>query len=563
MASSASRSILPLIFLTGLVGATCADNNPEGAVSNSSNIVWGPCDPSVVTNPALSCSFFDVPLDYHDLSVGRAKLALAKVNATLERRGTLFLNPGGPGNSGIAQLNVLSDLLVSLTGGLYDVVSWDPRGIGALTVPGEIFCFDTVDEYNTFWNGTIELTGIEETGNFTDPVDIDALLAQAPVMQAKYDELAQRCHRHPSGKYLKYVGSAAAARDVVAMADALDGPGSPVNFAGVSYGTVIGSWLVNMFPERVGRVLLDGVVDTPLLATEETPTIWARHELADSDKVYGAFLTGCALSGPEGCPIATAGNQTAADIDAVVQALIVQAHDVARKNPSVPVTSADIRQVLQQVITAPSQFASFANTTWPQFVAGVQAESNDLSTANVSRRHARRASTGQQNPTRSYSDVAILCGDSIDPRGTHMSDVFQEVISASHNQSRMFSSVWPALYYSCPFWPVRAVERYQGPFNKTLANKVMVVSNTFDPATPLSGAKDVASLLGESATLVQQNAFGHTSVAAPSQCLNGLMFMYFTNNTLPENNQTICEVDGDFELFPSVNTEAILAAMDT
>ncbi|KAI0820124.1 alpha/beta-hydrolase [Trametes gibbosa] len=547
MTSFALLSLLPLVYLTGLVRATRAYNSSSGAVSNSSDVV-----------------FFEVPLDYHNVSAGRGQLALAKVNATGERRGTLFLNPGGPGNSGIAQLGVSSDLLVSLTGGFYDIVSWDPRGIGALTVPGEIFCFDSVEEYDSFWNGTVELTGIEEEGNFTDPADIDALLAQAPIMQAKYDELAQRCLRHPSGKYLKYVGSAAAARDLVALADALDGPGSPINFAGVSYGTVIGSWLVNMFPERVGRVLLDGVVDTPLLATEETPIIWARHELADSDKVYEAFLTGCALAGPESCLIATGSNQTAADIDAVVQTLIVEAHDAARKNASVPVTSASIRQALQEVITVPSQSANFANTTWPQLVAEVQAESGESSTdRGVLYRRARRGHTAQQNPTRSYSDMAILCGDSVDLRGTNMSKVFKEVISASHNPSKMFSSVWPALYYSCPFWPVRAVERYQGPFNKTLASKVMVVSNTFDPATPVSGAQHVAFLLGESATLVRQNAFGHTSIAAPSQCLNALMFAYFTNNTLPENNQTICEVDQDFELFPGVNTEAILAVMST
>lgn len=86
---------------------------------------------------------------------------------------------------------------------------------------------------------------------------------------------------------------------------------------------------------------------------------------------------------------------------------------------------------------------------------------------------------------------------------------------------------WPAEFYTCPFWPVRAVERYQGPFNKTLANKVMVVSNTvrglsllrlwraplitfvqFDPITPLAEAEAVTALLGDNARLVQQHAFG-------------------------------------------------------
>lgn len=71
--------------------------------------------------------------------------------------------------------------------------------------------------------------------------------------------------------------------------------------------------------------------------------MWAFHELADADKAYEVFLTGCALAGPQGCPIASAEGQTAADIDATVQALLKQAHDAARRNASVPVTSELIR----------------------------------------------------------------------------------------------------------------------------------------------------------------------------------------------------------------------------
>ncbi len=82
-------------------------------------------------------------------------------------------------------------------------------------------------------------------GNFTDPVDIQTLLAQAPLMQQKYEELGKRCLENPSGKYMPYLGTPGTVRDLMAMADALDGPGSPVNFFGLSYGTVIGTFLVN------------------------------------------------------------------------------------------------------------------------------------------------------------------------------------------------------------------------------------------------------------------------------------------------------------------------------
>ncbi|RPD70219.1 hypothetical protein L226DRAFT_616293 [Lentinus tigrinus ALCF2SS1-7] len=233
-------------------------------------IQWGSCDPSVVNDTSLTCGFLDVPLDYHDSSAGTARLALIKANATGERRGTVFFNPGGPGGSGLAFLNDIKDTFLGLTGGVYDIVGWDPRGVGNLTMPGEILCFDSLEEYEAFFNGTIELTGIEETGNFANASDVQALFNQAPIMQAKYEELGRRCLNSPNGKYLRYIGTAATVRDMVSIADALDGPGTPINYLGISYGTLIGSWFINMFPERVGRVVFDGVIDPVFFSTHET-----------------------------------------------------------------------------------------------------------------------------------------------------------------------------------------------------------------------------------------------------------------------------------------------------
>ena len=97
-------------------------------------IHWGPCNSSSITNPAVLCGFFEIPLDYHDPEAGRGRLALAKLNATQERRGTVFFNPGGPGGSGVDAVNDDGETLLEVTGGLYDIVSWDPRGVGALTM---------------------------------------------------------------------------------------------------------------------------------------------------------------------------------------------------------------------------------------------------------------------------------------------------------------------------------------------------------------------------------------------------------------------------------------------
>ncbi|RPD63505.1 alpha/beta-hydrolase [Lentinus tigrinus ALCF2SS1-6] len=524
-------------------------------------IQWGACDPSVVNDTSLSCGFLEVPLDYQDPSVGKARLALIKANATGERRGSVFFNPGGPGGSGLAAVNEDKDLLLGLSGGVYDVISWDPRGVGNLTVPGEVFCFDDFAEYTTFFNGTIELTGIEETGNFTNPADIKALLVQAPTMQKKYEQLGQKCLQSPSGKFLKYIGTAAVVRDMVSIANALDGPGTPINYIGTSYGTLIGSWFVNMFPERVGRVVIDGVIDPLVFATQE-PALSFRSQLISADTIYKALITGCALSGPSGCAAASEGDGPL-DIDAKVQALLKIAYDATKLNASVPITSGNIRVELFSEMYTPADWSNLVNEEYPQIVQIVNGEAPGNATL---RKRSKRLigrnplvkRGSQPNDSPSFTSTAIYCADSVDLRGTTMEQVFKGIISTAQNVTHLFGSSWPATFYRCSFWPVRSVERYQGPFNKTLANKILIASNLLDPITPLPGAETVARLLGKDAVLVRQNGFGHTTVSEPSTCLNEIAVTYFTNGTLPANN-TLCEVDADFEVFSGVNTADILA----
>ncbi|KAI1791415.1 TAP-like protein-domain-containing protein [Ganoderma leucocontextum] len=543
-------------------GTTVERRDCEEGGANTSTIQWGPCDPSIVTDTTLSCGFFEVPIDYHDPSAGKGRLAVIKANATGESRGTLFVNPGGPGGSGLQALgsDPSASALLNLARGLYDVVSWDPRGVGPLSIPGDVYCFDSVAEYDAFFNGTIELRGIEMTGNFTDQSDIDALLAQADTMQQKYVQLGERCQRHSDGKYLKYIGTAATARDLVALADALDGPGTPINYLGYSYGTILGSWFVNMFPDRVGRVVLDGVIDPVLFGSIEISLGW-QHQFHNADDVYAGFVTGCALAGPDGCAIASAG-QSAADVDNTIQAVLGMAHDAARKNSSVPLTSGELRTGLYPYMYWPAEWVNATNDVFPEVFQVVEAETQGNS--NVTKRSQsfkRSLLKRAENETAPYTTSAILCGDSKDLGNVTMTDIFETIISASRNVSHMFSSQWPSPVYICSLWPERAVERYEGPFNKTLANRILVIGNTYDPVTPFSGAQALADQLGDSATLVRMNGFGHTTIAGPSTCINGVLLAYMTNGTLPEDNDTVCDVDDDFEIWPGVNTNMILANM--
>ncbi|KAI0709118.1 hypothetical protein C8Q76DRAFT_742305 [Earliella scabrosa] len=463
MPSSAVR-----ISFAGLSALLLA--SPIASVART--ISWGGCDPSIVTDPSLQCGFLDVPLDYHDAGVGNARLALVKANATGERRGTVFFNPGGPGESGLENLNLLKDALLWRTGGVYDVVSWDPRGVG-LSIPGHTRCFDSLEEYEAFFNGTLEANGLEYTGNFTDPADIQALLSQAPMMQEKYKELAQRCLDSPNGRYFRYLGTAATVRDLVSIADVIEGPDAPINYYGISYGTLLGAWFVNMFPDRVGRVVVDGVLDPVSFATLELPSgDWATQQYESADANYKGFITGCALAGPEGCAIASEGDGPL-EINAKVQSLLKAAYHATRANASFPLTSGLIRaRDLFPPMYAPWRWQNLANTVYPQDLAILEGNFSvpDPGLGGID--------------LLKYSIRTIICADSVDQSPlTNMTNIFEGMIEVAQTTTALFGGIWPNVGTQCSFWPVRSVERYQGPFNRKLANKILVASTTVSTAT--------------------------------------------------------------------------------
>ena len=105
------------------------------------------------------------------------------------------------------------------------------------------------------------------------------------------------------------------------MFDALEGPGSDINLYGYSYGTILGYWVTQMFPERTGKIILDGVVD---------PSSWALYQpylgwdldIADIEATYKGFTEACAAAGPSGCSLAKSSTETAANIDARIEGIL-------------------------------------------------------------------------------------------------------------------------------------------------------------------------------------------------------------------------------------------------
>ncbi|OSC97434.1 alpha/beta-hydrolase [Trametes coccinea BRFM310] len=526
--------------------ATCLAVAVKNVYAQPSRLNWGPCPESGPAN--LTCAYFSVPLDYHDISAGNGTLLVVKANATSgEPKGTIFMNPGGPGVSGLTSLATDGPKLMNHSGGVYDIISWDARGIGPYTYPGDVFCLSD-EETTSFWNGSIETTGINWLGNFTNQTDLDHLYSQAPIIDAQYRAFGEKCLQGPNGTTLQYVGTAATVRDMVFLADALQGPGTPIKYWGLSYGTIVGVWFMNMFPDRVGNVILDGVLDATSVATEQSYKLW-RDQVGSAEDVYNAFANACALAGPNECPLARFEGATGADVvDYISSAISASAvHDQpSASNVSLLMLRASVYGGLYQ----PQEWASLANDTLASEMARIL-HSNATP-------QAQHAMTKRATFSTSYTEPAVVCADSVDADPSlSMKDVFDEIVNVTRTVSRSFGAFWPIPWHRCLYWPVRAVERYQGPFNKTLANRVLVIGNAYDNATPFFEAQDTADVLGSQAALVKQNGFGHTSIYQYSTCTANIIQAYLANGTLPNDGLTVCEIDDFVELFPGVKSVSV------
>lgn len=111
--------------------------------------------------------------------------------------------------------------------------------------PGLINCFNSLDEYNKFWNGTLVYPDIDIKYGFSEPSDLEYFNSQVSVMDERWKAFGELCLKHETGQYLPYVGTTATVRDLVAIAEYFDGKGCDINYYGMSYGTIIGNYLIN------------------------------------------------------------------------------------------------------------------------------------------------------------------------------------------------------------------------------------------------------------------------------------------------------------------------------
>ncbi|ORY92735.1 TAP-like protein-domain-containing protein [Leucosporidium creatinivorum] len=494
-------------------------------------------------NRNFSCGYLGVPKDYFDSSAGVAHIALLKVPGSApksEHLGSILVNPGGPGGSGVLMAERFGPALTKLTDGRYDIVGFDPRGIRS-TRP-IVNCFGSAFDYELFKAGTVLERGFDLPPDPTSDEGKQHLLDQHRRLLALQETEFKKC-AETMGDELRYMGTSTVVRDIEEITRVLDGPEARINFFGASYGTILGAYLVNMLPEKIGRVIIDGVASAPLWANSH-PHEWLHQWIENTEDTFQWFLRDCSEAGPKGCPLAHSLNE---DPLAIQDRLMLFLDDLYRQPAAVPdalrpgvLTSGMARSVLYASTNQP--------TTWP-VVSSIFAEALSGNLTSLYNAIITPFSSPFRLTQTDLSRAAVSCADSPPyksekewPTAEFMTNKTLYNLEQSPHFGASVSLIEPD--GGCQFWPAsgKTPERFTGPWNATLDTPMLIISNTADPITPLASGRELNALMGPSSRLLIQNSPGHCSIGSVSACTMGHYRRYLLHGELPENEK-LCEVD--------------------
>lgn len=438
---------------------------------------------------SFECAVISVPLDYAKPTGQQVQLTLVRIHDSdnTAHAGSLIVNPGGPGGSGL-------NLALGLTGQVsdkllehFDLVGFDPRGVGEST---PIACLSDSQK---------------------DRLDAESPDMRTAVGFTQAKNLAKQVAEACSAKY----GSSLAQFDTVATARDLDQIRQAVgdrllNYLGFSYGTELGAQYAHLFPSKIGVAVLDGAVD-PL--TDDITAF--ADQLQGFEGAFDQFADWCKSHSP----CRTVGNPRTAVYDVVAK---------ARTAPIPSTAPDDNRKATPSLVLTGVLSALYSQSRWPDLGKAI-IEAGDGDAAGL----MQLADEYNERFNGHYTNIAeanttISCNDS-KPGPT---DATIRATTRSWQQRFPMFGLWSAAsLFDCQVWqPQRTVPPL--PTATSAAHKILVIGNLHDPATPYQGAKDLTSTLGN-AELLTWDGEGHTSFLQGSKCIDDFVDTYLVSGALP------------------------------
>ncbi|GAA2072294.1 alpha/beta fold hydrolase [Streptomyces albiaxialis] len=445
------------------------------------------------------CGKLRVPLDHAKPDGEKIDLALVRVRAKekteKKHQGSLVFNFGGPGASGVALLPLAAPESYDKLREGYDLVSFDPRGVGE---SAGVVCQDGKRNDADY--------AVEST-----PDDAEEVRTVKDVQKRR----VQGCEKR-AGKLLPHLTTENTARDMDLLRAALGD--KKLGYFGISYGTQLGGVYARLFPERVGRMVLDAPID-PTLGTREA----ALSQIKGFELALNNYLKDCVKSAT--CPLGTSAPEAGEKLAALLE-----------KIDKKPLATRGKREVTEAMATTGIGAALYSKETWaPLSMALQEAKSGQGDTLlALSDAYSGRGQDGQYTNMLDAS-VAVNCADH--SARTSYEDAEKEV-AAFREASAVFGPSQAWALTSCEGWPVRGKSDTVDVRTDSDA-PVVVVGNTGDPATPYKGARKMTDALGGGARLLTFKGEGHGSYDTGDACVQKNVNGYLLDGKAPKDG-TVC-----------------------
>lgn len=468
-------------------------------------ITWHACP----TDPTLECATYPVPLNYTRPAAGTVSLALYRHPATdpTHRIGTLFVNPGGPGDATLKFTDKIVPTFYPELAARFDILGMDPRGVGAST-PIQCFPTDTARDHALAQLEAVPLTQSEENA------------------AARADRVfARSCAIHAS-PLLAHMSTADVARDLDTVRQAVGE--RQMTYLGQSYGTLLGATYVNLYPDRVRAMVLDAMVD-PAARTSDS-LAYEQQRAVGFESTLGAFLDACRRAGA-GCAFSS-GNPT--EKFAQIRTRIWQG-PLALPDATT-MTASRLWNWLTGAIPNPGNYpaiAAYLQQIYTTTTSPSGPPSTDDTTSTTT--DPGQATSYSYNSADAFS--AIDCTDEQLPRTP---DAWPQIAASFEHAAPTFGRGQAYSALPCATWPVTNTDHYTGPWNRITARTLLIVANLHDPNTPYAMAVHASRELRDT-RLLTINGFGHTSTGE-STCATRDITTYLTIGKLPPNGAT-CQPD--------------------
>ncbi|KAH7162392.1 TAP-like protein-domain-containing protein [Dactylonectria estremocensis] len=502
-------------------------------IKPSQGLAWEKC-----YDGQFECARLDVPMDWLDPTEDqRVVLGVIKLAAKTKGKNfsPVFVNPGGPGGSGVQFVKNSGSKLQTIVGDNHDIISFDPRGVGVSTPRVE--CFGS-SQKRKLWS-------LQDT-----PVvdERPGLVYDAYARASAYTGICEAAMAHTG--IMSHLSTASAARD---MLEILNKTGhARLRYWGFSYGTILGGVFAGLYPERVERLVSDGNCDY-----HDWFKLDHANFVSDTDKIFDAFDSACHKAGLDGCALWAESPEAVQArrgdlLDRLRIAPVLIPANSHADGPDLPVlvTYSKLQKLTQGVLYKPQKMLPQLARVYAALEAGDGLPYYDMMREHTADEPGQLCLLGDKPATMPFETgseldafPAIICSDGEPVKDTP--EEFGRYADKLSGVSKWAGAVNLLFRVSCIGKTVRPKWRFSDDdFQGDTAHPILYIGNLADNVTPLESAFNNSARFPSSVVL-KQNAYGHCSLAAASTCTARHIRAYFQHGTLPQRGS---ECDPDYDL---------------